>query len=100
MTPIDDLKRGDWIAIVGRADKPETAKWSESDGFPLQIEEMSLPFLAVWVRDVIKTVDIRWFNVRKVTSRYARIVLAHGVANTRPSCNCNCNPQASPNAHR
>jgi hypothetical protein len=73
MTPIDDLKRGDYIAVT--YDMNQAHPWDkgqpEYNGVPMRVEEISLPFLCVTDGRQTLAVDVRRWCVQKVTKRYA-----------------------------
>lgn len=86
MTPEDDLKVGQWIAIVTEivADTSEGPEWSpfgwghsprrESnvDGRPLRILAISLPFIAVTDGMNRFPIDVRESKVTKLSSSYVK----------------------------
>jgi hypothetical protein len=83
MTPIDSLKVGDWVAIVGRADKPREPKWLVSGGRPWCIAAISLPFIAGRCAGQVVSIDVRFWNLQKVTTRYAMLI-QEALVNTGP----------------
>lgn len=79
MTPVDDLKVGGYVAVVGVKDndQPEpfgffTPRPKAFDGLPVQITAISLPFVAVKdARGNIGAFDVRTFDLQIVSRRYA-----------------------------
>ena len=92
-TPVDDLKIGDWVALV--AQKNLRTKYDEDDQFglfatqsqrqpdfngrPAKIVAISLPFIAVWYEGSdfnagIDTVDVRRFELKKLNKHYVKIM--------------------------
>lgn len=81
MTPIDSLKVGDFITIVARKQAAEVDCWGNRreykfDGIPVEVMEISLPFIAIANHDHIGTVDVRLWEVQRVTKKYAELFLA------------------------
>lgn len=78
-TPIDDLRRGDWIAMVGFRGEQEESPFGRQqvrfDGSPLRVLEISLPFLAVCDgQGRTFSVDVRDWAVQRVSDRYAEVL--------------------------
>src|SRR5688572_19997051 len=87
MTPVDDLRRGDWVAVVGcNMDRPRDWFGNEKpvafDGLPLRILAISLPFLCVDCQGKTLSLDVRAWDVKKVSRHYARAM--SGVAPKQP----------------
>lgn len=80
MTPVDDLKTGMWIAIIGCRDEQQSQYETpfffghkpafQCDGVPHKILSISLPFLLVSHPNGTGTVDVRRFMVRKLSKQY------------------------------
>lgn len=80
MTPIDDIKRGDFIAVTkgprqrscgffGFGEEPEEMAY---DGMPIEVVEISLPFICGLLPDGRRgAFDVRVFQFQRVTKRYA-----------------------------
>lgn len=87
MTPLDDLRPGMWVALVTcKKDQQLTfpgvrrSLWVEPediqfDGFPWKIISISLPFLCVEGRGRRTAIDVRDWEVKKLTRQYAKAML-------------------------
>lgn len=75
MTPIDDLKPGDFIAVVeDKRDLPDcySRGMFTFNGLPLEVLAISLPFLAVNDGCTTTSLDVRQWGVRKVNRQYVK----------------------------
>ena len=86
MTPVDDLRVGQWIAVVDqKKDEGEQGFfWMTRSrtkklvtGQPLKIVAMSLPFIAVTDGFRRFPVDVREATVRKLDAKYVRAMKAN-----------------------
>jgi len=83
MTPIDDLKVGDYVAVVNskapcRTDFFGNDRPHEYDGKPFRIQAISLPFLALEWGEHVLSLDVRAHEVQKVSWRYAKALTPNG----------------------
>lgn len=80
-TPIENLKRNDWVAIVSYKTAIAECKHAIPvfHGRPFRIEEISLPFVAVEnIFGRYEALDVRLYALQKLKLRYARVMrLAH-----------------------
>lgn len=81
MTAPDDLKIGQWIAVVSNRIKDAKAgdlPYAPCTGMPIQIKSISFPFLCVAnCFDEMDTVDIRVYRVQKLGDHYVKEVNEH-----------------------
>lgn len=87
MTPIDDLNVGDFVAVVGCKRLPVNA-WGqpiegEYHGKPYRILEICLPFLCVAEGEHVTTIDVRQWEVQRVSKRYAKLMESVGPRSRR-----------------
>jgi len=84
MTPADDLKPGRWVAIT-RCKNTSTVvtpfgesqmgdKYEQVTGQPLKLKAVSLPFICVSDGTYVFPVDLRQFDVKVLSSKYAKIL--------------------------
>ncbi len=76
-TPIENLKRGDWVAVVWtKIQVPKGVFISLTyNGQPFRIEEISLPFIAVEnILGRYQALDVRLYDLQKLKPRYAKIM--------------------------
>lgn len=70
MTPVDDLNVGDTVAVVGH--KAQHRRCGDFSGRPWVVLAISLPFLALHDGEEIQSLDVRAWDVKKVTIQYAQ----------------------------
>lgn len=88
MTPIDDIRIGNHIALVDyrgpdRCNRGGQPKPMRFDGDPLEVVAISLPFLAVVNGPHLLTIDTRMYDVQKLKPHYVRTV--HRFVDSMPS---------------
>jgi hypothetical protein len=104
MTPVDDLKEGQWITVVGNRHldaqdddddsgapfnpfdftRPSRRQKPSYSGAPVKIVAISLPFIAVADGRGVDTLDMRVWQVKKVTKKYALTVARARKAQNQP----------------
>jgi hypothetical protein len=84
---IENLKRGDWIAIIGCRDE-ESGKVRDRQytGRPSRVVSVCWPFICVDDGVTKDSIDTRYWRFTKVTSRYAMSVLEGRQNEPCPSC--------------
>ena len=99
MTPIDSLKVGHWVAVVRDKTIPEglppEVKISYS-GQPVNIVAVSLPFLAVFDGEKIDAIDVREYEVQRVSNRYVKAMLMKPPESSQDGPEGKTDPNACP----
>ena len=83
MTPIENLKRGHFIAVVSdKHSKPDDeSMWfyrskPDMNGHPLEILSICLPFISVQdANGTVSSIDVRRWGVRRLSKRYVYSML-------------------------
>lgn len=71
MTPIDDINVGDTIAVVGCKMQHRLKDFT---GIPHTVIAISLPFLALDDGGIVRTLDVRVWEVKKVGRHYVEVM--------------------------
>lgn len=102
MTPVDDLKIGQWIAVCSERDgntfcETPSKTGNSFSGEPVKILAISLPFLCVWLpqQKCVDTIDVRRQGVVKLNKTYVfKMSLPRvdfrGLVIENKSCNKSC----------
>ncbi len=75
MTPIDDLRVGQYIVVVGVKGEPQEYWFrppTEYSGLPGKVLAVSLPFVAVLVGEERVALDVRALEVQRVSRQYVK----------------------------
>lgn len=85
---IENLKRGQWIAIAGCREEEigEQCSPREYTGRPSRVVEVSPPFVCLNDGIITTVVDSRYWRFTKVTDRYAKAVLQGRQTEPCPNC--------------
>ncbi len=85
---IENLKRGNWVAISGCVDEEadSDAKPRHYTGRPSRVVSVCPPFVCVSDGVVTEPIDTRYWRLTKVTARYAESVLAGRQEEPCPAC--------------
>jgi len=77
MTPIDDLRVGQWIAVCSDRMTKGRERYASFTGEPCEIVAISLPFIAVWIPRPGRgdTIDVRRYGVVRLDRKYVRVML-------------------------
>ena len=70
MTPVDDLNVGDTVAVINN--KYHHRKCGDFSGRPWVVVAISLPFLALHDGAEVQSLDVRAWDVKKVSTQYAQ----------------------------
>ena len=69
LTPVDDLNVGDTVAVVGH--KAAHKRCGDFSGHPWVVMAISLPFIALHDGNEVQSLDVRAWDVKKISKDYA-----------------------------
>lgn len=97
MTHPEDLKRGDWIVVIRdkywekesyRPNEFGSMSYQENKpptytGYPCEVLAVAVPFLSIRRQGQQEALDLRQYDVRKVTEEYTRSFVVDTVETTK-----------------
>lgn len=85
---VENLKPGQWVAIVGCRDEEsgDEPKPRHYTGRPSRVVNVCPPFVCLCDGVVTESIDTRFWRLTKVTERYAKAVLTGRQEEPCPTC--------------